>query len=60
MTATNRVPQHEGFSSPHVRRPLCEDLLCAACATGGGGVVARRSKTAQVLLSLIVQASKEN
>lgn len=39
VTATNRVPRHEGFLSPHVRRPLCEDLLCAACATrpGGGG-----------------------
>lgn len=39
MTTTNRVPRHEGFPSPHVRRPLCEDLLCAACATrpGGGG-----------------------
>lgn len=36
MTATNRVPRHEGFPSPHVRRPLCEDLLCAACATRPG------------------------
>lgn len=59
MTTTNRVPWHEGFSSPHIRRPLCEDLLCAACATRPG-VGARRSKTARVLLSLIVQASKEN
>lgn len=37
MTTTNRVPRHEGFPSPHVRRPLCEDLLCAACATRPGG-----------------------
>lgn len=36
MTTTNRVPRREGFPSPHVRRPLCEDLLCAACATRPG------------------------
>lgn len=59
VTAPNRVPRHEGFLSPHVRRPLYEHLLCAACATRPGGG-ARRSKTAQVLLLLIVWASKDN